>query len=72
MRSFRKDALTAHLPTSAAAPALYEEMGRKGPPPLKQFLPQLAKGKGPTQAGFRAKDVKAAGSGFPGERLQAW
>lgn len=48
MGSFRKDAFTAHLPLSTAAPALDEEMGKKGTTSPKQFLPQLAKGTGPT------------------------
>lgn len=35
------------LSMSTAAPALYEEMEKKGTTSPKQFLPQLAKGKGP-------------------------
>lgn len=47
-------------------------IGRGGASPQKWFLSQLTKGKGSCwQAGVRAKDLNAAGRGFPGGRLQA-
>lgn len=57
---FRKDAFTVYLSMSTAAPVLYKEI-EKGPPPLKQFLSQLAKSKGHGQAGFRARDLMVLG-----------
>lgn len=69
----KRHPLSTFIHADGSQPLSYIKKTEKaGASPQKWFLSQSTKGKQPRwQAGFRAKDLKAAGRCFPGERLPA-